>query len=675
MRGTPFPSQRAQIDLVMFRRGPRRRQLLAPAGVAVGEINGHRGLLHEFTSRLLIVAGRRHTCQPCTTGTGELSASCARMPVMPDSALSPLVMLATSMEAQPGVYALLLGSGVSTGAGIPTGWGVVAELVRRVAAASGGDEAAEQAARDPQEWWAANCSGEIGYASLLAAHAPTAAARQGLLREFFEPSDVDLAGGRKQPSRAHRAIAQLVNAGTVRVIVTTNFDRLIEQALQGEGVSPQVIARPEAVAGMAPLAHAPATIIKLHGDYLDLGTRNTPTELADYPKQWTALLAQVFDEYGLVVCGWSADWDTALVQALEATPNRRYPLYWDGRSSKGVTVQRVLANRRGVVIGAGGADELFGELADAVKTLNRLAEPPLTTAMALARLKRCLPDPVRRIELHDLVMDAVAKVAKHIAAQPTTATLNNNDIQGLWESHLAAVEPLTRLLITGLWHDPDGVHDQLWVDAVQRLIDAGTVRLYSYTVGLDDARLWPALIAVTAMGVAAVHRGREQLTITMASAPTGRGSAGRDAPSPAGQLLHPERLLTKPWVEAMPRWGGAAWTFPSSHLLQTDIADLVNEYVVNKSDYVEAFHGFENRLGLVQERQQHYDAAYRALPGEYVGERGWTFAKPSVPLAEVAFRAAIATRSMDPWGAFIDGPVDQALTDHREILEGYRGRG
>lgn len=48
--------------------------------------------------------------------------------------LSPSAMLATSMHAQPGVYALLLGSGVSTGAGMPTGWGVVTDLVRKVAA-------------------------------------------------------------------------------------------------------------------------------------------------------------------------------------------------------------------------------------------------------------------------------------------------------------------------------------------------------------------------------------------------------------------------------------------------------------------------------------------------------------------------------------------------------------
>ncbi len=53
--------------------------------------------------------------------------------VNPNNALDPQVMLATSVHAMPGVYALLLGSGVSTGAGIPTGWGVVREFVTRAA--------------------------------------------------------------------------------------------------------------------------------------------------------------------------------------------------------------------------------------------------------------------------------------------------------------------------------------------------------------------------------------------------------------------------------------------------------------------------------------------------------------------------------------------------------------
>jgi len=74
----------------------------------------------------------------------------------PRNALDPQVMTATTMHAQPSLSALLLGSGVSTGAGIPTGWGVVRELVRRVAAAANpeNDEAPQQAYDDPESWLA-----------------------------------------------------------------------------------------------------------------------------------------------------------------------------------------------------------------------------------------------------------------------------------------------------------------------------------------------------------------------------------------------------------------------------------------------------------------------------------------------------------------------------------------
>jgi NAD-dependent SIR2 family protein deacetylase len=55
----------------------------------------------------------------------------------------------------------------------------------------------------------------------------------------------------KQPTAAHRAIAELVNKGRIRLILTTNFDHLIEDALTAARIPPQVIARPEAICGMA----------------------------------------------------------------------------------------------------------------------------------------------------------------------------------------------------------------------------------------------------------------------------------------------------------------------------------------------------------------------------------------------------------------------------------------
>jgi hypothetical protein len=591
---------------------------------------------------------------------------------MSRSALSPSVMLATSMQAQRGVYAVLLGSGVSTGAGVPTGWGVVKELVRRVAVATNVDDAdaVALAKSDPEAWWAQNVGGALGYSTLLEALAPTQSARQGILADFFEPSDGDRDEGRKVPSRAHRALAQLVKQGYVRVILTTNFDRLMEQALEAEGVFAQVVTRPEAVNGMAPLAHAGATVVKLHGDYKDLGTRNTPEELSAYPEEWRTLLGQVFDEYGLLICGWSGDWDTALVESLDATPNRRYPLYWDSRSSKGEAAQRLLQSRRGLVVEASGADELFANLSASIEALDRLAQPPLTTEMAVARLKRNLPDPLRRIDVHDLLMDTTEVVVEAIANQPLEGRVDGEAMQQLWAQHVEIAAPLAKLLSTGVWHDTDGVHDRLWMDVLQRLVDAGTSRLHTWTPGREYARLWPALIASTVMGLAAVKRDRERLIIRMSTEIEGLSASGSDIALPAAKILHPEMLLREETVNSMPR-SESAYYFPASHLLRSDLRPLMHDLIPLETRYTEAFNGYEYRLSLIHDNLPDSWGPFR---GEYVLRNAWSWnGDDRIPLAELAFRDA-AERSRDwPWRDFLEvEDLGVHLYKHRDALERLR---
>ena len=47
--------------------------------------------------------------------------------------IDPQVSLAFALHTNPGAYAALVGSGVSVGAGIPTGWQVVLDLISKVA--------------------------------------------------------------------------------------------------------------------------------------------------------------------------------------------------------------------------------------------------------------------------------------------------------------------------------------------------------------------------------------------------------------------------------------------------------------------------------------------------------------------------------------------------------------
>jgi SIR2-like domain len=142
-----------------------------------------------------------------------------------------------------------------------------------------------------------------------------------------------LAEGRKRPSAAHKAIAQLIANGYIRVVVTTNFDRLLEQALAEIGIQPVVISTADSIRGALPLAHSPCSIIKVNGDYLDTRLKNTRGELEKYEEQIDALLDRVFDEYGVIVAGWSAQWDIALSAAFRRCPNRRFAIYWAQRGS------------------------------------------------------------------------------------------------------------------------------------------------------------------------------------------------------------------------------------------------------------------------------------------------------------------------------------------------------
>ena len=60
--------------------------------------------------------------------------------------MEPMVSLAFALHSNRGAYAALVGSGVSVGAGIPTGWQVVRDLITKVARVLGEDPGDDVAA-------------------------------------------------------------------------------------------------------------------------------------------------------------------------------------------------------------------------------------------------------------------------------------------------------------------------------------------------------------------------------------------------------------------------------------------------------------------------------------------------------------------------------------------------
>jgi hypothetical protein len=205
--------------------------------------------------------------------------------------IDPITALAFSIYENKGVYCLLLGSGVSRPSEIPTGWEITLDLVSRVAALQGVKDEPDWA-----KWYKATFGKEPTYSEMLDQLASTPDERRSVLHSYIEPSAEDIAAGRKIPTRAHQAIARLVAAGHVRVIITTNFDRLIENALRENGVEPTIITSDDALQGAVPLIHSRCYVVKIHGDYLDTRIRNTDTELGAYTPGLNKLLDRIIDD-------------------------------------------------------------------------------------------------------------------------------------------------------------------------------------------------------------------------------------------------------------------------------------------------------------------------------------------------------------------------------------------
>jgi hypothetical protein len=428
--------------------------------------------------------------------------------------LDPILRLALAIHSSKGVYALLVGSGVSRSSTIPTGWEVVLDLIRKLAALR-----SESCDHNPETWYKALTGSDPDYSDILDQVTSSSAERGQLLRSYFEPTEEDREQGRKVPSPAHRAIAALVARGYVRVIVTTNFDRLLEQALVDEGVQPTVISTPDAVKGAMPLTHSPCTIIKIHGDYLDSRLRNTKPELSAYEEPFNDLLDRVFDEFGIVVCGWSAEWDVALRAALERCATHRFGTYWAAYQGQvSGEAEKLIGLRRATVVSIKDADTFFSEVAEKVRALEDLAvADPISTRVAVARMKRYLADPQQRINLHDLVSAEAERVYAEITSErfpDITSGFTAESILRQLQGYEAELDTLTHLLACGgYWADENQA--SVLLPSLKRIAGAGA---RGYRIQGMNLRGYPALVALYGLGLAAVAKDRYEFlarTLTM----------------------------------------------------------------------------------------------------------------------------------------------------------------
>ncbi len=409
---------------------------------------------------------------------------------------------------------------------------------------------------------------------------------------------------------------ELVRGVYVRVIVTTNFDRLLEHALDDVGITPTVIASPDAAIGALPLPHTDCTILKVHGDYLAARIRNTERA------------------------------------AIERCRSRRFSTYWTVRKPKppGEFVQRLINLRGAETIPISDADWLFAQLSEHVASLEELSRPhPLSADIARETLKRYVAEERHRVRLYDLVMAEVNRVRDAVLNENPLlygVAPNRDELSARLARYEALTEVLQPLMATGCYWSSDW-NRWVWREALERLAN-----LPEPSVGYKlwaNLRRYPALLALYGGGIAAVERGDYATLLTLlveaqVDRPYGRGITVSE---PMVRRVNASLVLDDEAARILGR--RLSWHLtPNSGLRES-----LRELLPRDEQFRQVFDRFEYLLGLVHVDLQIQAGRNRWGPiGVFSGSRGADH--PGIALA-VQSEAHAAGEGWEPLQAGLFG--------------------
>lgn len=502
--------------------------------------------------------------------------------------------LAFSMQSNPGVYALLLGSGISYSSGIKTGWGILQELCRRIMVLNGEEMG------DPIKWYQNTYGKPALYDEVIEQLAFTSSERNGLLNEFFEPTIDELQNHIKAPTNAHKAIAKLVKRGYIKVIVTTNFDRLLEQALDAENVPYQTVYHETDIEGMKPLTHIACTVFKVHGDYRDTRFKNISDELKEYSEPVNKLLKQIFDEYGLIISGWSAEWDTALRSAIKSVKGRRYSWYWNSLNKNVSEPAKDLIIFRDAVQIEGTADRIFSELLNNVTTIEKLKrEDPRTLQVLSTKVKDYIYDK-KEAELNDLILQETIKLKEYINSVNANIDFDREIYNSLIQEYVTQSKTLATLMSILAYYGNDKTNVRLMIETLERFT---TGYKGSGKTDILDLQFLPLILITYSIGISLVKAGKFDVLNQVMMKPRVRDPLYQNGNE--NKFLHyssPFRTLYQPLKRY---WQDRDYHIPTSFFLVSHLEEIfINSMLVfDKEELVFVFDFYEFLLSLKHRKE------------------------------------------------------------------------
>lgn len=229
--------------------------------------------------------------------------------------------------------AWLVGAGTSAAAGVPTAGQIVDDLLTRTYASAFGTVREKLDIGDPAVMARVKgyFNGQNGmppagdpadYSTAFRLALPDPRARSKYFRDLVRD---------RVPSFGQRILGAAVVSGSVDLVVTTNFDELLESSVAAAYARHSSgTARLCSVAALGSAARASAAVaddswpllIKLHGDYRESELKNLDTELRTQDERLRQAVIDASRRLGLVVAGYSGR-DESVMEMLRAACQTR----------------------------------------------------------------------------------------------------------------------------------------------------------------------------------------------------------------------------------------------------------------------------------------------------------------------------------------------------------------
>jgi len=258
-------------------------------------------------------------------------------------------------------FAFILGAGASVQSGIPMAGHLVDSWLREL------HKREDHERRPLAQWATAEALGIPGfiYERAVESYSQVFARRfAGRPDEGYAYLERILHG--KDPSFGYSVLAQILAATRHRVVITTNFDNLVADALAIYTNQLPFVCGHESLAGFVRPNPRRPLVVKIHRDLL-LAPKNTVDEIAALPVPLVVSLRGLLAGFTPIVVGYGGN-DGSLMGLLRDTlqpgdiPGGIYWCYWAGGGLPGPAITEVVQRHGGALIPIDGFDELMVQL-------------------------------------------------------------------------------------------------------------------------------------------------------------------------------------------------------------------------------------------------------------------------------------------------------------------------